>query len=400
MSVTLIVGDVHLGKSTSIGRPGIGNALNSRIQDQIKLLYWCLDQAQKHNAGAIILTGDICEDPKPEYFLIEVFIDWLKACEISNIEVHIIAGNHDITRTGNYYRSFLDVITSAELPLVHVYKHINTIQRPDVGFTLVPFRDRNSLESKTEAEALCKISTTLSYELESIPSNHDKVLIGHLALKGSMFVGDEFDNLANELMCPVNLFKGYDYVWMGHVHKPQVRRKKNPYAAHIGSLDISDFGETDHQKIVVIYDTSYPDKFIDIPVPSRPLRRIRLDVPKNFDPTEYVTDQIKASNLNESFQGALVKIELKLLDPESEGVDRKKVFNTLYDLGAFYVCNLSESKNITVVEDQEQYDIDSKMDKKAAVKIWAESEQSNLDEDEVSEFIDCAIDIINTFQVN
>ena len=250
MSVTLIIGDVHLGKGLSIGKPGIGNALNSRVQDQIKLLDWALDQAIDHHVGTIILTGDICEDPKPDYILIELFIYWLKKCEMNNIEVHIIAGNHDIKRTGIQYKSFLDLISAAELPSVTVYKHVNTIFKNGVGFTLFPFRDRSSLDGRTEAEALYKISSTLSYELASIPQEYDKVLIGHLALKGSIFVGDEFDNLANELMCPLNLFRGYDYVWMGHVHKPQVRRRKKQHIAHIGSLDISDFGETDHKKIV------------------------------------------------------------------------------------------------------------------------------------------------------
>src|SRR3972149_1767402 len=116
MSITLIVGDVHLGKGVGIGKPGIGNSLNSRIVDQIQLLDWVLDRAIEINASAIILTGDICQDIKPDYVLIELLIEWLKRCSSYNIEVHIIAGNHDLKRTGARFSSYLDLISALYLP--------------------------------------------------------------------------------------------------------------------------------------------------------------------------------------------------------------------------------------------------------------------------------------------
>ena len=300
MSVTLIVGDVHLGKGIGIGKPGIGSSLNSRVVDQFRLLDWVLDQAIEVHAGAIILTGDICEDVKPDYILIELFVEWLRRCSSHYIEVHIIAGNHDLKRTGSRFSSYLDLITTLDLSDVHVYKNTNTVLRDGVGFTLLPFRDRQALGCSTNDEALEKVANQLPYEVESIPNDFSRVLVGHLAIEGSIFVGDEFDNLARELMCPTEMFVGYDYVWMGHVHKPQVRQK-DPYIAHVGSLDISDFGETDHTKIIVVFDTNLPDKFYEIEVPSRPLRRVMVDVPSGFDATSFVTNKINAIQKDTSF---------------------------------------------------------------------------------------------------
>ncbi len=62
MSLSLILGDVHLGGSMSIGRVGIGSVLNSRLADQQHLLDWTLDYSIDKNISTIILTGDIFDD--------------------------------------------------------------------------------------------------------------------------------------------------------------------------------------------------------------------------------------------------------------------------------------------------------------------------------------------------
>jgi exonuclease SbcD len=393
LSVTLIVGDIHLGKGVGIGRPGVGSSLNSRVVDQLSLLDWVLDQAIEVNASAIILTGDICQDVKPDYVLIELFVEWLKRCSSNYIEVHIIAGNHDLKRTGARFSSYLDLITTLDLPDVQVHKNTNTIFRDGVGFTLVPFRDRQALGASTNEEALEKIATQLPYEVEGIPNDFSRVLVGHLALSGSIFVGDEFDNKSRELMCPLDMFTGYDYVWMGHVHKPQVMQK-NPYVAHVGSLDISDFGETDHTKVVVVFDTERKDKFYEIEVPSRPLRRVMVDVPDGFDPTSYVINNIEAMEKQTPFEKAIVRVEIKLLDEDAPNVDRDVIDKALYDLGAFYVCPIQESRNISVVTIIQKQVIDNKIAPKTAIKVYADTQEFDSDQmkqrfiDKAGEYVD------------
>src|SRR5882672_10952979 len=102
MSVSLILGDLHIGAGISIGKPGIGTALNSRTIDKINLLDWVFDIAYSRQVENIILTGDIFEDPKPHPTLITLFLSWLKKCSNNNLQVHIIIGNHDIIRSGQF----------------------------------------------------------------------------------------------------------------------------------------------------------------------------------------------------------------------------------------------------------------------------------------------------------
>jgi DNA repair protein SbcD/Mre11 len=371
MSVTLIVGDVHLGKSLGMGRPGIGSHLNGRVVDQFKLLDWVLEQAIENHASSIIFTGDICEDAKPDYYLMVFFISWLKKCEHYDIDVHIIAGNHDIKRSGSHYTSVLDIIQSAEVSNTTIYKQIDTIYNGTVGFTLFPFRDRRSLNLESANQAIERLRGILQYEAEDIPDTYDKVLIGHMALEGSIIVGDELDDTNNELMCPLDMFQGYQYVWMGHVHRPQIRLK-NPHLAHIGSLDLSDFGEIDHTKIVVLFDSKLPDKFREIPVPSRPLRVLKLDISYPQDTTERIVQELEKIEKSLSLKESILKIEIQLQGMETHNADRELVQKLVNQYGVHYLCNFTESRSTCVVPQEKRKDLDNTINPKAAVKMWAE----------------------------
>ena len=98
---TLIIGDCHIGKGTSIGKVSSGNALNSRILDQLNVLQWILQLGIDREVSRFVFTGDIFEELKPDHNLLVLFMDWLRECSNYNIECHIIAGNHDLKRVGN-----------------------------------------------------------------------------------------------------------------------------------------------------------------------------------------------------------------------------------------------------------------------------------------------------------
>lgn len=52
----LILGDVHLGKSLHLGKVTPGSNLNSRLNDQLKLLDFTLEKAIDHGIHNIIIT--------------------------------------------------------------------------------------------------------------------------------------------------------------------------------------------------------------------------------------------------------------------------------------------------------------------------------------------------------
>lgn len=396
MSQVIILGDVHLGKGTNIGKTGVGSILNSRIADQIALLDWTLEQAVERGIDHIIVTGDIFEDPKPHPSLIAFWIAWLKKCQVYDIHVHVILGNHDMLRSGSSFTSSLDILLEVDLENVSVYKNINTIILGTTAFTLMPFRDRKSFAVSSNAEALSVLGNSLMYELASIPATYQKVLVGHLAIEGSIPVGDEVDDIANELFCPTDMFNGYDYVWMGHVHKPQIMKKSNPYIAHIGSMDISNFGETDHKKhIVIINCDEEKDNFFHIEyLPTRALKKVSITVPKDTeDSTAYVIEELKKAG--EDFNKSIIRVEVSLSSPELKSVSKSEIEKYLSGQGAFNIAGISESKKIALIKKDSSNTIDTKMDVVTSIKTYA---QAYVEKEMRDAFTELAMDIHKGFK--
>jgi len=393
MSNAIILGDVHLGKGTNIGKAGVGATLNSRIVDQLNLLDWTLDRALEHHSENIIITGDVFEDPKPHPSLITFFISWLKKCQVHQVHVHIIVGNHDVLRSGFIYTSPLDIIAEVELDNVSIYKDINTIILGTTAFTFIPFRDRKSFMVQSGAEAIALIRDSLVYELAGIPATYKKVVIGHLAIEGSIPIGDEIDDLTNELFCPLDMFQGYDYVWMGHVHKPQVMKKASPYIAHIGSMDISNFGETDHKKHIVVFNCEEENGWWPENLPTRALQKISITVPKDTeDTTAYVLEEIKKAGVTDK---SIVRVEVALAAPDLKSISKPAIEKFLAAQGAFSVTGISESRKVNLIKKKDGNNIDTKMDVVSAIKAFSDL---YVEEADRPGFIELATEIHSQFK--
>jgi exonuclease SbcD len=237
------------------------------------------------------------------------------------------------------------------------------------------------LDCNTIDEAIEKVNTWLTFERAEIIGT--KVLIGHLAIEKSFWT-DEIDDISNELMMPLSSFEGYDYVWMGHVHKPQVF-SKNPYVAHIGSMDLTDFGQTEHKKVAILFEKN---GFEEIVLPTRPLRRIRLDIPKDENPTKFILNEIDKGD----FKNSLVKLEIKLINPDASEINRDEIINRLNKLGAYHICNFSETRSMRIITNEKNEKWQA-IEPKAAVKLYADSLEIQ-EEDEKNDFIGACIEII------
>lgn len=391
MSKTLIVGDPHLGKSAiTLGKAGIGSSLNSRIIDQFNILEWILNIAISENISNIILTGDIFDDRRPSSTIISLFITWLNKVVDNDINISIIMGNHDSIRSGAFQMSALDIIAAADIEGVSIVKSITTLHTLGASFTLLPFSDRRAYDVASNSEALNILQGKLPYELAEIDNKNAKLVIGHLAIEGSLPVGDEIDDATNEIFCPVDMFKGYDATFLGHIHKYQVM-SKTPFVSHIGSMDISDYGEQDHKKVIVIFDPDDKNPYRYLEIPTRPLRQVSITVPENIvDTTSYV---LKALNEEKkSFNKSIVKLNILMENPNTVNIDRSIVEKSILELGAFHISRINEERRVSPIKKSVEIEgIDNTVNENTAIKMFADA---NIDEENKDNFIALANEIV------
>jgi DNA repair exonuclease SbcCD nuclease subunit len=396
----IILGDIHLGKGTSIGKPGVGKDPNSRIMDQLALLEWVLDTAESDGISHIIITGDVYQDPKPHPALINYFMSWLKMCEKSGVSVDIIVGNHDIMRTGNYTLSALDLIPAVELPHARVFKDPECMEMGGICFGYLPYRDKRMYEAEDSAAALKALKDEMG--LNIAPSDKKRnILVGHLALEGSLNITDEISDSLNEIFVPQEMLDGWDTVLMGHIHHPQVictkrtgtgPTTKGQLIAHVGSMDRSDFHivETDIDKIIYIVDEKTTETRT---LPTRNLRKIDVQVPMGKDSTDFVNNAICLYDKKLPVKDAIVYLDITLGGETVPNVERDKVQAYLCGkLKASHICTFSETRNLSVVALDESQMLDKSMSVPMTIDKFADSRDDFDDEEQKQEFKELALD--------
>jgi exonuclease SbcD len=396
----LIIGDLHLGRGISIGKPAEQSKLNSRIQDQIDLLNWVHNQCVQDKIKHIVITGDVYQDYRPHPAVIGIFMKWLKVCERSDINVHIIMGNHDILRSGQYIVSALDLVSELELKSAKVYKEVTRFELDNFTLVFIPFRDKRMYDVKCKDAAIKKLASEIS-KVTKVKSNKPKVAIGHLALEGSLSIGDEISDHLNELYVSPEMFEWFDYVWMGHIHHPQVIQHHNPYAAHIGSLDRSDFSKTEieYNKIAIVLDTDEENNFKEIELPTRSLLYLKIDVPPGKNSTEFVINELCLLNKKTTIKDSIVKLEIRLNGQELENVDREKIDSYLKNnLEVHHICNFSESRTISIIQIDPEDQFDNTMQIGDTINKWAETRDHFENDQERDEFKAAAHDIRKIYE--
>jgi DNA repair exonuclease SbcCD nuclease subunit len=393
----LILGDVHLGKSTGIGKPATGKGLNSRNQDKMDLLR-DVQRMAATNAAHIIITGDIYDEPRPHPELINEFMGWMVECETFGIQVHIIAGNHDIIRSGSHVTSAVELVNICNMKGVF-FTDVTVLW--DYRFTrlvLAPYRDKRMYEVDTNEEALeCLVKEIREAIAEDSAGDRDikhTALVGHFSLKGALNITDEITDSLNEIFVPPEALSAFaDTIIMGHIHHPQ--EVKGAY--HVGSMDRTDFSvaETDIEKRVLFLEDG---KVTSVPLSTRNLRQIDVDIPPGKDSTDFAINTICLYDKALPVKDAIVRLNITLAGEQVPNVDRPKVEDYIYtNLGAHHICQFSESRNICSIEIDQDKLLDNSMDVMETVEQFAET-QDFEDDDHKARFMNAARECHDEYQ--
>lgn len=260
--------DLHIGKKVNE---------YSMLQDQIYILKEILRIIDNEKVETVIIAGDVYDRSLPPNEALELFDEFLYQLSSRNVNVFVISGNHDSPERISYGGRMM---TENKIFLSPVYDgNVKPISLNDdygeVNFYLLPFirpadirryfPDEN-IENYTDAVKVAIDNMNVDFSERNILVTHQFVTGAELSESEDIIVGGT-DNVSGEV------FDGFDYVALGHIHREQTVGKDN--IRYCGTPLKYSFSEAKHIKSVTILDFKNKENIEYSKIPLTPLRDMR-----------------------------------------------------------------------------------------------------------------------------
>lgn len=286
--------DLHIGKY--IGTYDLK-------EDTEYVLNQVVDTAIRERVEVVLISGDVFDRPNPSEEAIKMYVSFLKGLLDKNIKVIAISGNHDSGIRLSAYKAILGkgyfVEGEFNSPMRKV--SLNDEYGP-VNFYMLPFFTPFIVKSNLKLEKGLENYDLAMDEIikrENIDTSQRNIILAHQFVAGFKFGGSEEDfsysngdekNVAGVGIISLDKFQNFDYVALGHIHKPQkISRETIRYSGSLLKYKTSEIDGPD--KSVVIIDLKEKGNIevkLDPIKPLHPFRKIEglLSELTNTNPNE------------------------------------------------------------------------------------------------------------------
>ena len=298
--------DLHLGKRLH------GHSL---LPDQIQALEQVTRLAQDHQADVLVVAGDVFDRTFPPEEAVTAFGDWLRALRRSrpDMPVVIIAGNHDSAQRLSWPAGLLadaNVFVRGRPDSVVTPISVTTAAGEQAQIWALPFAWAGDLPP-AEGEQRSQVSafeTGVRWVTERQDTEKAQVLVAHCFARGGAASDSERTLVGQATLIDPAVFDGFDYVALGHLHRPQ---RVSSQAYYSGSPLAYSFSEnSDHKSIALVEcGRGRAPSVTRLPVrPLRPVRTVTATLEALLDSSEY-------DHLQESYLMAELSQPSPLPDP-------------------------------------------------------------------------------------
>lgn len=241
------IADLHIGKK-----------LNdfSLIDNQCDVLRQIVDWINRLNLDGIMIAGDVYDTTFPTIEAVELLDEFLT--ELSELKVHIfiIGGNHDSQQRLSFGARILEksAIHISSVFNGNVDKVVLSDEYGDLNFYLLPYIRPIHVRKAYEDFKGEGFTEAIRYVLNKINPDISKrnILICHQFVTGAATSESEEIYVGGSENVDFTLFDKFDYVALGHLHKPQfVGRETVRYA---GTPLKYSFSEAGHTKTMTVVD--------------------------------------------------------------------------------------------------------------------------------------------------
>lgn len=257
---------------TSDWHLGMGIGTGNYEEDQRFFLQQLYDLIRREKVEAVLLAGDVFDSSVTNAQAIELYNESVTVlCQQLGVKLLVIAGNHDSAARLASCRALLK---SAGL---HVTGRLERDLEPvlldggKVAVYSLPFFSRDEVcalfpEKKGEIRSVeTAMLAVCDHIRESMDRSRKNIVLSHsLIVSAELSESDRSARVGFATAVSRDVFRDFDYVALGHIHKPQVVA---PHIRYSGSPLKYAFGSEERQeKGVVLLDTeTMEQRFVPIP---------------------------------------------------------------------------------------------------------------------------------------
>ncbi|SHO80529.1 Exonuclease SbcD [hydrothermal vent metagenome] len=264
--------DWHLGQNFKT---------HSREFEHKKFLDWLLAQIEDKNIDVLIVAGDIFDSSNPPNYALKMYHNFLAQIIKTNCrDVIIVAGNHDGVSTLEISKDLLKFLNIYVVALGEdIDEVIIKIERDNelkAIICAVPYlRDRvlrNANGNKTFSQMQNELRDGIKNYYQNIYNRAKElscdvpiIATGHFTTTGAnisqdsereIYIG-KLENVDSQILT------SFDYVAMGHIHKPQKISNRDNMRYSGSPIPLS-FSESNNQKSVVIVEFEDSKRVVSI----------------------------------------------------------------------------------------------------------------------------------------
>lgn len=260
--------DAHIDMA-NYGKHDPASGLPLRVLDFLKSLDTIVDTAIQRKVDMVIFAGDAYKDRSPSPTFQREWGKRIMRLSQAQIPTLLLVGNHDISPAIGRAHA-LQEFKTLQVPFIKVLDKPEFLKSSDLWelplqVIAMPWIARSGYMAVTgetdSKEAFSRIEDNIgeliATWLEECDESFPIVLTAHASIEGAKYGGERLVMLGNDLVLSGSLVKNpkFNYVAMGHIHKPQdVNEGNHPPVIYPGSIERVDFGEIKEDRFFVIVE--------------------------------------------------------------------------------------------------------------------------------------------------
>lgn len=247
-------------------------------EDQREILHQIAGIAIQEQCDAVLIAGDIYDKPTPSAEAMGIFDTFVSELILGGVSVYAISGNHDSGDRINYLSGLIEekgVVIQGKYEGT-LCRRILTDEYGELIIYMVPFIKPLTVKGYFQEEDIVTYEDALRAVLAEADrkDGRRKILMSHQFVIGSSTCDSEEFAIGGLDGISTDVYDGFDYVALGHIHGPQ---KAGKGEIHYSGTPLKySFSEAGHKKSVTIVDMKEPGNLSCRQILLKPIHDMRI----------------------------------------------------------------------------------------------------------------------------